>query len=114
MIFALPDEAFALHISNDYDDKDIKHKKWSYIFCALLIYLYWIIFSIIGALIGELITISLEGLDFALTALFIVILIDQIRSSVNKKFLPKYLPLLIAIISSIVCIILFALHIIFT
>ena len=52
-----------------------------------------------GGVIGQLIKFDTSGIDFALTALFIVILTDQIRDAKTK--IPTY----IAVLSSILCII---------
>ena len=102
LIYALPDEAFSLHCSNTFDDGNEEHKKWSYIFEAMLILIYWVSLSIIGALLGSLITFNTAGIDFALTALFIVILIEQLKAS-ERYFLPAG----IAAVSSVVCLLLF-------
>ena len=102
LIYALPDEAFSLHCSNTYDDADENGKKWSQIFDALLILIYWVVLSVIGALIGSLITFRTDGIDFSLTALFIVILIEQLRSSEGSP-----LPAVIAAVSSVTCLLLF-------
>lgn len=101
LIYALPDEAFSLHCSNTYDDADENGKKWSQIFDALLILIYWVVLSVIGALIGSLITFRTDGIDFSLTALFIVILIEQLRSSEGSP-----LPAVIAAVSSVTCLLL--------
>jgi len=53
---------------------------------ALYNYLYWITGGLIGALAGTIIPFSFEGIDFALTALFIVLLMDQLKKT--KNFLP--------------------------
>ncbi len=50
---------------------------------ALLNHSYWILGGLIGAVAGMLIPFSFEGVDFALTSLFIVLLIDQLRSTKN-------------------------------
>jgi 4-azaleucine resistance transporter AzlC len=42
---------------------------------------YWIIGSIIGALAGSFIPFSFAGIDFALTALFAVLLINQLEQT---------------------------------
>ena len=55
--------------------------------------------SVLGGLVGQLITFDTTGIDFALTALFIVILLDQIKSTGMK------LPALIGGVSSVLCII---------
>jgi 4-azaleucine resistance transporter AzlC len=41
---------------------------------------YWVIGSIVGALVGGLVPFDGRGMEFALTALFIVLLVEQIRS----------------------------------
>ena len=87
LIYALPDEAFSLHCSNDFDDGDPTHKKWTYIFDALLVLIYWVTLSVLGALIGSLIPFRTDGIDFALTALFIVILLEQLKSAGGKAAL---------------------------
>ena len=98
LIYSLADEAFSLHCSNTFDDGNDKHKKWTYIFEAAFTLGYWFILSVLGALAGSLIRFNTEGIDFALTALFIVILIDQIKSSQNGA-----LPAILAAGSSIAC-----------
>ncbi len=102
LIYALPDEAFSLHCSNTFDDGDPEHRKWTHIFDALLILLYWTAFSVLGALIGSLIRFRTDGIDFALTALFIVILLEQLRGARGRV-----LPAVIAAVSSLVCLLIF-------
>ena len=102
LIYALPDEAFSLHCSNTFEAPDPKSKRWSYVFDAMLILLYWIVLSIIGSLLGSLIRFNTAGIDFALTALFIVILIEQLRSSEGL-----FLPAVVAAVSSLTCLLLF-------
>lgn len=102
LIYALPDEAFSLHCSNSFDDGNETHKKWTYIFSALLVLVYWVILSVLGALIGSMITFDTTGIDFALTALFIVILIEQLKAAKGAV-----LPAVIAAVSSVVCLLLF-------
>ena len=69
LIFSLTDETYSL-VSN----KDNKDYFW---YVSLLDHFYWISGTVLGSLIGKLITFNTEGLDFALTALFIVIFIEQ-------------------------------------
>ena len=56
---------------------------------------------IIGALIGSMLPFNTTGIDFALTALFIVILIEQILGADNR------LPAWLAFVSAIVCLLIF-------
>ncbi len=99
LIYSLTDENYSLHCSHDFDE-DID-EKWAYVLTALMPILYWVILCILGALIGTLIPFDTTGIDFALTALFIVILIEQMSGADNR------LPALLAFVSSIVCLILF-------
>ena len=54
-----------------------------------------------GGLLGRLIRFDTTGIDFSLTALFVVILLDQLREANGK------LPAVIAAVSSVACILLF-------
>ena len=101
LIYSLADECFSLHCSNDFDDGDERHKMFSYVFDAMLVVAYWIGLTILGGLLGSLIRFNTAGIDFALTALFIVILLEQLRGADGK------LPALIAAVSSIGCLVLF-------
>ena len=46
-------------------------------FVTLLNQCYWVCGATIGGILGSLVTINTEGLSFVLTALFIVIFLDQ-------------------------------------
>ena len=43
LIHALPDETFSLHIANDFDDGNERHKKYTYVFSAALVFLFIVI-----------------------------------------------------------------------
>lgn len=79
LIFTLTDENYALHCA--YKPEENVDEKKAYIITSALTWCYWIGFSVLGNLIGKLITFNTEGMDFALTALFVTILIDQIRGT---------------------------------
>lgn len=95
LIHALCDETFAtnstLNIPSDVD------KNWVYFFVTFLNYIYWAIGTLIGGLIGELITIDIVGLDFVLTALFVVIFVDQWFKTKNHK--PAMLGVIVGLVS---------------
>lgn len=93
----MPDESYSLLCS--YVPREGVEEKWVHIFSTGLIWIYWIAFSVLGGLVGQLITFDTTGINFALTALFIVILLDQIKSTGMK------LPALIGGVSSMLCII---------
>jgi predicted branched-subunit amino acid permease len=46
---------------------------------------YWVAGSLIGAVAGTLIPVSMEGISFSLTALFIVLAIEQIIPLLRKQ-----------------------------
>ena len=95
LIYSLSDENFSLHCSHDFGEG--VNEKWAYVFTAALLVFYWMMLSMLGALIGSLIPFDTTGIDFALTALFIIILIDQLKGSDTA------LPALLAFASSIIC-----------
>ena len=97
LIYGMPDESYSLLCS--YVPREGVEEKWVHIFSTGLIWIYWIAFSVLGGLVGQLITFDTTGINFALTALFIVILLDQIKSTGMK------LPALIGGVSSMLCII---------
>lgn len=99
MIFGLTDETYSLlcttNIPEDVDDGKFL------LAITLLDHSYWILGSAIGALAGNLLPINSEGIDFAMTALFIVIFIEQWMERKNR------IPELIGISGAVVCLILF-------
>ncbi len=101
LIYSLTDENYSLHCSHHFES-DV-NEKWAYVLTAFLSISYWIILSIIGALIGTC-SPSTPGIDFALTALFIVILIEQMLGADNR------LPAWLAFVSAIVCLLIFPGH----
>lgn len=78
MIFSLTDETYAL-LAGVQAPEGVEEKRF-YFSIALLDHLYWIAGSLIGATAGALIAIDTEGIDFAMTALFLVIAVDQWRA----------------------------------
>ena len=95
MIFSLTDETYALlagvHAPEGVDEKDF------YFTIAVLDHIYWVAGSLLGAVAGSLITINTDGIDFAMTALFIVIAVDQWRSA------DRHFPALLGAGATLVC-----------
>lgn len=77
LIFGLTDEAFSILSANEVPE-GVRPKSF-YLWVTFLNYFYWVSFTALGALLGSLISFDLEGLDFALTALFIVLFLDQLK-----------------------------------
>ena len=81
-IFGLTDETFSVLVSIDVPEN--LSRDWVYFFITLLNQMYWVSGTVIGVLLGSMITINLEGIDFVLTALFITIFVDQWLNSSSK------------------------------
>ena len=60
-------------------------RKQFYFWISLLDYAYWVIGSAVGGLLGGLLTFNTTGLDFALTALFVVLLMEQWKRRANRS-----------------------------
>ena len=75
MIFSLTDETYALYCSLEYPEELDHHQVMFDI--AWLSRAYWLIGTLVGALLGQIIPFDFEGVDFCMTALFVTILIDQ-------------------------------------
>jgi 4-azaleucine resistance transporter AzlC len=99
MIFGLCDESFAvnstINVPNNID------KGWVMFFVTLLNHFYWVLGATLGGIFGSIIQFNTEGLEFAMTALFVVIFIEQWLKE------EKHYSSLIGIGMSIVCLIIF-------
>lgn len=74
MIYALCDETFSVNVTlNDIEGVD---KEDVYFAVTLLNQSYWVLGTYLGALFGGVLSINTQGLDFVMTALFIVIFLD--------------------------------------
>jgi 4-azaleucine resistance transporter AzlC len=82
LIFSLSDETFALLSSlPDEGEQDSQSRRTFSRFMflvALLDHLYWIAGGVIGALLGTFIPFEVQGISFALTALFVALMVEQI------------------------------------
>ena len=99
MIFSLTDETYALlagvRIPEGVDSKDF------YFAIAALDQLYWIAGSVIGAAAGALVTVNTEGIDFAMTALFLVIAVEQWQSNDDHS------PVFLGALGTLACLLVF-------
>ena len=93
MIFALTDETFALMCSaKPPPGVDEKH---FYLAISILDHLYWITGCTLGGLLGSALPINTQGIDFVMTALFVVILLDQWKVKENRG--PALIGLLVSV-----------------
>ena len=100
LIFALTDETYSL-LCNDLPDMAAEERKHYYFFVSLLNHIYWIAGSVAGAVVGSLVSFNSQGIDFALTALFITIFIEQWLTA------KKHVPAIIGVAVSVACLLLF-------
>lgn len=98
MIYTMSDETYAVNCSLEQDEQD---RSAIMFFVAVFSRWYWIIGSVAGGMIGQLIPFELKGIDFCMTALFVIIFIDQWKKSKN------HLPAVLGLTVSVVCLILF-------
>ncbi|MDO5425955.1 MAG: AzlC family ABC transporter permease [Eubacteriales bacterium] len=99
LIYSLTDETYSLVC--DADLPEGVNRKWYYTLVSLLDQSYWVLGSFLGGLLGSALSFSSEGIDFAMTALFVVIFVEQWEKT--KQHLPAILGLGI----SIVCLLIF-------
>ena len=82
LIFGLTDETFSL-VSTLEPPEGVARRDF-YFWISLLDYLYWQVGCTLGNAVGGLLTFDTTGLDFTLTALFIVLLLEQVRKKENR------------------------------
>ena len=99
LIFGLTDETYSIVCSAKLDDT-IDHKKY-YLFLTALDHCYWITGCTLGAVLGEILPFSSEGIGYSMTALFIVIMVEQWLTS------KEHLPVILGVSTTIVCLVIF-------
>ena len=93
LIFALSDETFSLLVGMKQTKREGSEQVMVYV--GLLNHCYWILGTIIGVVIGEFLPFSTKGIDFSMTALFVVILVNQLKKA------DRYFPFIIGGVSAI-------------
>ncbi len=99
LIFGMCDESFSINCSVDIPEG--VDKGWFYFWVTLLNQSYWVLGATIGALIGSLFAFDTKGLEFVMTALFVVIFLDNWLKEKN------YISSLVGLAASIICLVLF-------
>ncbi len=84
MIFSLTDETYSLLCTYKQDGKTPNYKEMLWV--ALFDHSYWVLGSVLGVLIGSVLPFDITGVDFTMTALFVVIFLSQWES--YKSHLP--------------------------
>ena len=82
LVYVLCDETFSL--VSVLEVPEHVEKKRFYFWVSLLNYSYWVIATALGGLLGQMISFDTTGLDFALTALFVVLFLEQWKRRENR------------------------------
>lgn len=99
LIFSLTDETFSI-VCEEQPPKEIS-VEWVYFWMSFLDQVYWLIGTIVGAALGSVINFNTKGLDFALTALFVMIFTEQ---WIGQK---RHWPALTGVVCSVICLVIF-------
>lgn len=99
LIFGITDETYSLVTS--IDPPEGINKQFFYFWITLFDQCYWILGGALGALFGQMVHINTKGVDFSMTSLFIVLLVDNLLKS--KSRIPSFVGLGI----SLVCLLIF-------
>lgn len=83
LVFALTDETYSLVCSGD-PPAGVDRKGY-FLLVSLLDHLYWIAGSALGALLGGALPFDSTGIDFSMTALFLVVMTEQWRTSRDHR-----------------------------
>ena len=98
MIHTMTDETYAVNCTLDLPKKE---KEDTMFLVALFSRCYWMIGSVIGGILGQIIPFDLTGIDFCMTALFLIIFIDQWEKA------KKHTPALTSLGIGVICLLIF-------
>lgn len=99
LIFALTDETYSL-VSREKLPEGIDRREY-YFLVSLFDQSYWVAGTVLGALAGSLIPMNFDGIDFALTALFVTIFVEQWLSTEN------HFPAIVGVAAALACLLVF-------
>lgn len=100
LIFALTDETYSL-LCGDTPGIPSEQRMNYRFFVSLFNHIYWVTGSLAGAVAGTLVRFNSEGVEFALTALFLTIFLEQWLTNKN------HIPALTGVTVSVICLLIF-------
>ena len=99
LIYGMCDESFSVNYTAEIpEDVD---KGWFMFFVNLLNQIYWVAGATIGGILGGVIAFNTNGIEFVMTAMFVVIFLEQWLKEKN------HIPSILGLVISVVCLILF-------
>ena len=99
LIYTLSDENFSL--SSTVEPPEGVDTGKFYLSISLLDWSYWVIASMLGGVLGGVLPFDISGMDFALTALFVVLFLEQLRQ--KQRRLPGAIGIACAVVALLVC-----------
>ena len=106
LIFGMTDETYALLTTIKVPERFVKERYYLYI--TLFAQFYWVLGCTIGAILADVLTFNTDGMEFAATALFVVLLIEQ------WIIVRRLLPFIVGFLSSIIALVFFINHMLLT
>ena len=82
MVCTMTDESYAVNCSLERDDPDRQDVMF---YVAILCRIYWLLGTVLGAVVGQSLPFDLTGIDFCMTALFVILLMDQWAHPERRK-----------------------------
>lgn len=99
LIFALTDETYSLVCSGKIPEGVDRNKY--YFLVSLFDQVYWVIGSVIGSVVGSVLNFNTAGIDFSMTALFLVVFVEQWKSTKDHA------SAITGVAASVVCLMIF-------
>lgn len=100
MIFSLTDETYSL-VCTDKPYISEESRNMYYFAVSVMNQIYWVLGSVMGSLAGNVVKFDSTGIDFALTALFLTIFLEQWMSA------KKHMPAIVGVVAATVCLVVF-------
>ncbi len=99
LVFGMCDETFSINCSTE-EKEGVDHNLFMF-FVTVLNQFYWVTGATLGSLLGSIFTFNTEGLDFAMTAMFTVIFLEQLLKEKN------HISSIIGLLSTVLCLVIF-------
>ena len=99
MILGLTDESFSVNCVTDPPEE--VERSWFMFFVTLLDHSYWFLGATLGGIFGSLVHFNTEGLDFVMTAMFVVIFMEQWKKDKN------HLSAVLGLVLPVACLLIF-------
>ena len=95
LVFGLTDETFSILCATN--PPQGVNRGWFMFFVTILNHSYWIAACALGGILGSMVSFNTKGIDFVMTALFVVIFLEQWKSQ------KQHAPALIGLGASVLC-----------